>query len=116
MRLPLAVCLLAALTTIVDVRAARGSNVRADLRRGPPLVGLGFPPNSTLSGYEAAMDALVDVIARAPAVPATSGAFTYRYDPDADTYVRTSDHPHSALFVEHPQTLGRGAWNVGLTF
>jgi hypothetical protein len=91
--------------------------VQADLRRtlhnAPALVELdpaGFGP-----GYRNAADALIATAARALPVPASGGAFTYRFDPATGTYEKTNATFGPMLFMERPQTIGRYVWNIGVT-
>jgi hypothetical protein len=48
-------------------------------------------------------------------LPSTSGAFTFAWDPELDTFVR-ADLSLGSIFAERAQTLGRGRFNVGFSY
>src|SRR6185369_223442 len=48
-------------------------------------------------------------------LPSTSGAFTFEWDHELDTFVR-SDLSLGSIFAERAQTLGRGRFNVGFSY
>jgi hypothetical protein len=48
-------------------------------------------------------------------IPSSSGAFSYAWDSDLDTFVRFEESLGS-LFAERAQTLGRGRFNVGVSY
>ena len=48
-------------------------------------------------------------------IPSSSGAFSYMWDSDLDTFVR-SEQSLGSLFAERAQTLGRGRFNVGFAY
>ena len=48
-------------------------------------------------------------------VPSSSGAFTFSWDSDLDTFVR-SEESLGSIFAERAQTLGRGRFNVGFSY
>ena len=48
-------------------------------------------------------------------VPAASGAFSFAWDSDLDTFVR-NEQSLGSIFAERAQTLGRGRWNVGVAY
>jgi hypothetical protein len=95
-----------------DDVAAASSDIRENLRDAPALVNLPFGSDPR---YRAAVDALVESAARALPVPAESGAFTYRYDDATGQYVRTAETLGAVLFLERPQTVGKGTWRVGVS-
>lgn len=100
-------CLLGLLALPLDARAA----LRDAMRNAPRLVAL---PDLGPT-YRNAVDALVDHAARQVPIPAASGAFTYRFEPETGTYVRSSDTFGPMIFMERPQTIGRYVWNIGVT-
>ena len=48
-------------------------------------------------------------------IPSASGAFSYEWDSELDTFVR-SDQSLGSLFAERALTLGRGRFNVGFSY
>lgn len=48
-------------------------------------------------------------------IPSSSGAFSYMWDSDLDTFVR-SEQSLGSLFAERAQTLGRGRFNIGFAY
>jgi hypothetical protein len=48
-------------------------------------------------------------------IPSSSGAFSYAWDSELDTFVR-SDLSLGSLFAERAQTLGRGRFNFGFSY
>ena len=92
---------------------AQAGGLRGDLRNAPALVGI--PPAALGAGYRNAVDALVDSAARQLPAPSASAAFTYRFDAASGTYERTSETFGPMLFMERPQTIGKYAWNVGVS-
>jgi hypothetical protein len=48
-------------------------------------------------------------------IPSSSGAFSFGWDSELDTFVRT-EQSLGSIFAERVQTLGRGRWNVGLAY
>lgn len=48
-------------------------------------------------------------------VPSSSGAFSYAWDPELDTFVRF-EQSLGSIFAERAQTLGRGRFNVGVSY
>jgi hypothetical protein len=103
---------LALLLVAPDDVLAGSSDIRRNLREAPGLVGLPFGADPR---YRAAVDALTESAGRALPIPAESGAFTYRFDEASGEYVRTAETFGSVLFIERPQTVGKGAWRVGVS-
>ena len=48
-------------------------------------------------------------------IPSSSGAFSFAWDSELDTFVR-SEQSLGSLFAERAQTLGRGRFNVGFAY
>ena len=48
-------------------------------------------------------------------IPSSSGAFSFAWDPDLDTFVR-SEQSLGSLYAERAQTIGRHQFNFGLTY
>jgi hypothetical protein len=103
---------LALLLVAPEDAGAGGSDIRENLRDAPSLVGLPFGSDPR---YRAAVDALVESAARALPIPAESGGFTYRFDDATGQYVRSAETFGAVLFMERPQTLGKGTWRVGVS-
>jgi len=67
------------------------------------------------SAFDALGDAIADAAARNIPIISASAGFTYRYNPKLEVFERTSD-TLGPLFLERPDTLGRGKLNVNLSF
>src|SRR5262245_38022711 len=67
------------------------------------------------SAFDALGTALADTVARTLPVLSASAGYTYRYDPSLEAFVRTSD-TLGPLFLERPDTLGRGKINVNVSY
>jgi hypothetical protein len=65
--------------------------------------------------FDAFADAIADTAARNLPVLAASAGFTYRYNSELDIFERTSD-TLGPLFLERPDTLGRGKFNVNVSY
>jgi hypothetical protein len=104
---------LGALAVIVVLPGlANGSDIRRNLRGAPGLVRLTLPPT-----YGVATDELTAIAARAVPIPASTSAFTYRFDPVTGTYQRTNAESMggATLFIERPETIGRYVWAFGVS-
>ncbi len=66
------------------------------------------------SAFDALGDAIADAAARNLPIISASAGFTYRYNPKLEVFERTSD-TLGPLFLERPDTLGRGKLNVNLS-
>ncbi len=67
------------------------------------------------SAFDALSDAIADTAARNLPVVAASAGYTYRYNPALEAFERTSD-TLGPLFLERPDTLGRGKLNVNVSY
>jgi hypothetical protein len=67
------------------------------------------------AAFDALADAIADTAARTLPVLSASAGFTYRYNPVLEVFERSSD-TLGPLFVERPDTLGRGRINASLSF
>jgi hypothetical protein len=67
------------------------------------------------TAFDALADALADTAARNLPVISASAGFTYRYNPALEVFERTSD-TLGPLFLERPDTLGRGKLNVNVSY
>ncbi len=80
-----------------------------------------LPRAAQLAGVQggAAFDALAGAIgnqvARSIPVLSASAGYTYRYDPTLEAFTRTSE-TLGPLFLERPDTLGRGKFNVNVSY
>ncbi|MGE3497533.1 MAG: hypothetical protein AB7N53_06525 [Candidatus Binatia bacterium] len=48
-------------------------------------------------------------------LPSSSGAFSFAWDPEVDTFVRF-EQSLGSIFAERAQTLGRGRFNIGMSY
>jgi Putative MetA-pathway of phenol degradation len=67
------------------------------------------------SAFDALGSAIADATARNLPILSASAGFTYRYDADAEVFVRSSD-TLGPIFLERPDTLGRNKFNVNVSF
>jgi hypothetical protein len=65
--------------------------------------------------FDALGDAIADTAARNLPIVSASAGFTYRYNPQLEVFERTSD-TLGPLFLERPDTLGKGKLNFNLSF
>ena len=100
----------AAVLAVAAVSTVHARSLREQLGASSLTVGLAGG-----SAFDALAANIADSAARSlPSVSASAG-FTYRYDRDLDTFVRTSD-TLGPLFLERPDTLGQGKLNVNVSF
>jgi len=67
------------------------------------------------SAFDALASAIADSAARNLPVISASAGFTYRYNPALEVFERTSD-TLGPLFLERPDTLGQGKFNVNVSY
>lgn len=67
------------------------------------------------SAFDALSNAIADTAARNLPIVAASAGFTYRYNPELEVFERTSE-TLGPLFLERPDTLGRGKLNVNVSY
>ena len=67
------------------------------------------------SHFDALAGAIADTAARELPVISASAGFTYRYNPALEVFERTSD-TLGPIFLERPDTLGRGKVNVNVSY
>ena len=67
------------------------------------------------SAFDALAENIADTAARSLPIVAASAGFTYRYNPDLEVFERSTD-TLGPLFLERPETLGRGKFNVNVSF
>lgn len=61
------------------------------------------------------LSAQVSVARSSVPIPSSSGAFSFLWDSELDTFVR-SEQSLGSIFAERARTVGRGRWNVGLAY
>ncbi len=64
---------------------------------------------------EAFNDTFASSVARSLPLVAASAGFVYRYDPESDTFERETVLP-GQLYLETAEPVGRGRWNVGVSY
>ena len=67
------------------------------------------------TAFDALSDALADAAARNLPIVAASAGFTYRYNPELEVFERSSE-TLGPLFLERPDTLGRGKLNINVSY
>ena len=67
------------------------------------------------SAFDALAENIADTAARSLPIVSASAGFTYRYNPDIEAFERSTD-TLGPLFLERPDTLGRGKFNVNVSF
>jgi outer membrane putative beta-barrel porin/alpha-amylase len=73
---------------------------------------LGIAPGTA---FDALGQAIADSAARTLPVVSASAGFTYTYNPELEVFERTSQ-TLGPLFLERPDTLGRGKFNVNVSY
>jgi hypothetical protein len=66
------------------------------------------------SAFDALAENIADTAARSLPVVSASAGFTYRYNPDLEVFERSAT-TLGPLFLERPDTLGRGKFNVNVS-
>src|SRR5256885_10073010 len=67
------------------------------------------------SAFDALADNIADTAARNLPIISASAGYTYRYNPQLEIFERTSE-TLGPLFLERPDTLGRGKLNVNVSY
>jgi hypothetical protein len=67
------------------------------------------------SAFDALAENIADTAARSLPIVSASAGFTYRYNPSIEAFERSTD-TLGPLFLERPDTLGRGKFNVNVSF
>jgi hypothetical protein len=67
------------------------------------------------SAFDALAENIADTASRSLPVVAASAGFTYRYNPNIEAFERSTD-TLGPLFLDRPDTLGRGKFNVNVSF
>ena len=94
----------------VTASPAGASSLRDQFSLAAQKVGL-----SGGGAFDALGDAIADTAARNLPIVAASAGFTYRYNPQLEVFERTSD-TLGPLFLERPDTLGKGKFNVNVSY
>jgi hypothetical protein len=89
---------------------ARARSLERKLGDASQLVGI-----ASGSAFDALAENIADTAARAVPVVSSSAGFTYRYNPTTEVFERTSQ-TLGPLYLERPDTLGRGKFNVSVSF
>src|SRR6185369_5828340 len=67
------------------------------------------------TAFDALSNAIADAAARNLPIVAASAGFTYTYNPELEVFERSSE-TLGPLFLERPDTLGRGKLNVNVSY
>lgn len=70
---------------------------------------------TSASAFEALAESIADTAARAVPLISSSAGFTYRYNAATEVFERTSQ-TLGPLYLERPDTLGQGKFNVSVSF
>src|SRR5690242_5844423 len=108
-RRPVPLALLAALFLPLLVAPAYGLSLRD--RFSSTAAGVGLTGGGA---FDALGDAIADTAARNLPIVSSSAGFTYHYNPQLEVFERTSD-TLGPLFLERPDTLGQGKFNVSVS-
>ncbi|MCW5890240.1 MAG: hypothetical protein KIT14_06775 [bacterium] len=107
---PLCAARVLALVLAAVPLAAEARSLRTILGTASETVGLRGG-----SAFDALADTMADTAARSIPVVAASAGFTYSYNPELETFERTSQ-TLGPLFMERADTLGKGKFNVNVSF
>jgi hypothetical protein len=108
MRRPITLILATALLAVP--MAAHARSLERRLSDASQLVGI-----ASGSAFDALAENIADTAARSVPVISSSAGFTYRYNPTTEVFERTSQ-TLGPLFMERPDTLGQGKFNVSVSF
>lgn len=89
---------------------APAESLRSTLRNASRTVGVAGG-----GAFDALADAIADTAARSLPVVSSSAGFTYTYNPDLEVFERSSD-TLGPLFLERPDTIGRGKLNFNVSY
>lgn len=67
------------------------------------------------TAFDSLAEAIADTAARSLPTVSASAGFTYRYNPELEVFERSAS-TLGPLFLERPDTLGRGKFNVNVSF
>src|SRR3989442_8335830 len=90
--------------------SASAASLRDRLRASSLTVGIAGG-----SAFDALADNIADTAARNLPIISGSAGYTYRYNPQLEIFERTSE-TLGPLFLERPDTLGRGKLNVNVSY
>jgi hypothetical protein len=101
---------LAILVVLGAARGAAARSLRDDFAQASQSVGI-----SPGSAFNALADSIAGTVANnIPTISASAG-FTYRYNPTLEVFERSSD-TLGPIFLERPDTLGQGKFNVNVSY
>jgi hypothetical protein len=98
------------LTLLVVPGVADARSLERRLSDASQLVGI-----ASGSAFESLAENIADASARSLPVISSSAGFTYRYNATTEVFERTSQ-TLGPLFLERPDTLGQGKFNVSVSF
>jgi hypothetical protein len=90
--------------------AAEARSLRDDLAQASQSVGI-----NPGSAFNALADSIASSVANNLPVISASAGFTYRYNPTLEVFERSSD-TLGPIFLERPDTLGQGKFNVNVSY
>src|SRR5262245_55168695 len=91
-------------------REAAARSLRDDLAQASQSVGI-----SSGSAFNALADSIASSVANNLPVISASAGFTYRYNPQLEVFERSSE-TLGPIFLERPDTLGQGKFNVNVSY
>ena len=98
------------LVAVCAVGRPATASLRGDLSRASESVGI-----SSGSAFDALAQAIAVTNANNIPVVSASAGFTYRYNPQLEAFERSAE-TLGPIFLERPETLGRGKLNVNLSW
>jgi hypothetical protein len=99
-----------AVVAVLAPAAARAASLRDDLARASQTVGI-----QSGSAFDALAQAIAVTNANNIPVISASAGFTYRYNPTLEVFERSAE-TLGPIFLERPETLGQGKFNVNLSW
>lgn len=99
-----------ALVSVLAPAASRAASLRDTLARASESVGL-----QSGSAFDALANAIAVTNANNIPVISASAGFTYRYNPQLEVFERSAE-TLGPIFLERPETLGQGKFNVNVSW
>jgi len=99
-----------AVVAVLTPAAVRAASLRDDLARASQTVGI-----QSGSAFDALAQAIAVTNANNIPVISASAGFTYRYNPTLEVFERSAE-TLGPIFLERPETLGQGKFNVNLSW
>jgi hypothetical protein len=99
-----------ALVAVVAATRPATASLRHDLARASEAVGI-----TSGSAFDALADAIAVTNANNIPVISASAGFTYRYNPQLEVFERSAQ-TLGPIFLERPETLGKGKFNVNVSW